>query len=322
MINGIEIYKSKTGETQVEVRFEHDTVWLNLNQIAQLFGRDKSVISRHLSAVFRDNELDRHSVVAKNATTALDAKTYQVDFYNLDAILSVGYRVNSKQGTQFRIWATQRLRDYLVEGISINKDRLQELEKIVEVISKTTIDQTHDLAEAKGLLHILNHYTKSFILLNQFDSASLPLQNLNGVVTYQIEYDEAVQAIEILKSELIQKNEATPLFGNQKDKSFEGILRSILQTFDGNYLYPTIEEQSAHLLYFVIKNHPFSDGNKRIGAFLFVWFLEKNSHLLKHNGERKINDNALTALALLVAQSNPEDKELMIRLICNLILNT
>ena len=321
-MNGIEIYKSKTGETQVEVRFEHDTVWLNLNQIAQLFGRDKSVISRHLSAVFRDNELDRHSVVAKNATTALDGKTYQVDFYNLDAILSVGYRVNSKQGTQFRIWATQRLRDYLVEGISINKKRLQELEKIVEVISKTTIDQTHDLAEAKGLLHILNHYTKSFILLNQFDSASLPLQNLNGVVTYQIEYDEAVQAIEILKSELIQKNEATPLFGNQKDKSFEGILRSILQTFDGNYLYPTIEEQSAHLLYFVIKNHPFSDGNKRIGAFLFVWFLEKNSHLLKHNGECKINDNALTALALLVAQSNPEDKELMIRLICNLILNT
>ena len=280
------------------------------------------MISRHLSAVFRDNELDRHSVVAKNATTALDGKTYQVDFYNLDAILSVGYRVNSKQGTQFRIWATQRLRDYLVEGISINKKRLQELEKIVEVISKTTIDQTHDLAEAKGLLHILNHYTKSFILLNQFDSASLPLQNLNGVVTYQIEYDEAVQAIEILKSELIQKNEATPLFGNQKDKSFEGILRRILQTFDGNYLYPTIEEQSAHLLYFVIKNHPFSDGNKRIGAFLFVWFLEKNSHLLKHNGERKINDNALTALALLVAQSNPEDKELMIRLICNLILNT
>ena len=209
-MNGIEIYKSKTGETQVEVRFEHDTVWLNLNQIAQLFGRDKSVISRHLSAVFRDNELDRHSVVAKNATTALDGKTYQVDFYNLDAILSVGYRVNSKQGTQFRIWATQRLRDYLVEGISINKKRLQELEKIVEVISKTTIDQTHDLAEAKGLLHILNHYTKSFILLNQFDSASLPLQNLNGVVTYQIEYDEAVQAIEILKSELIQKNEATP----------------------------------------------------------------------------------------------------------------
>ncbi|MQP24762.1 hypothetical protein GFJ94_06755 [Flavobacterium sp. LMO8] len=321
-MNGIEIYKSITGETQIEVRFEHDTVWLNLNQIALLFGRDKSVISRHLSAVFRDNELDRQSVVAKNATTALDGKTYQVDFYNLDAILSVGYRVNSKQGTQFRIWATQRLRDYLVEGISVNKKRLQELEKIVEVISKTNIDQTHDLAEAKGLLHILNHYTKSFILLNQFDSASLPLQNLNSVVSYQIEYEEAIQAIQVLRAELIQKNEATSLFGNQKDKTFEGILRSILQTFDGNYLYPTIEEQSAHLLYFVIKNHPFSDGNKRIGAFLFVWFLEKNSHLLKHNGERKINDNALTALALLVAQSNPEDKELMIRLICNLILNT
>lgn len=321
-MNGIEIYKSITGETQIEVRFEHDTVWLNLNQIALLFGRDKSVISRHLSAVFKDNELDRQSVVAKNATTALDGKTYQVDFYNLDAILSVGYRVNSKQGTQFRIWATQRLRDYLVEGISINKKRLGELEKIVEVISKVKIDQTEDLAEAKGLLHILNHYTKSFILLNQFDSASLPLQNLNSVVSYQIEYNEAVEAIQILRSELIQKNEATWLFGNQKDKTFEGILRTVLQTFDGDYLYPTIEEQASHLLYFVIKNHPFSDGNKRIGAFLFVWFLEKNSHLLKHNGERKINDNALTALALLVAQSNPEDKELMIRLICNLIVNT
>jgi prophage maintenance system killer protein len=321
-MNGIEIYKSITGETQIEVRFEHDTVWLNLNQIALLFGRDKSVISRHLTAVFKDNELDRQSVVAKNATTALDGKTYQVDFYNLDAILSVGYRVNSKQGTQFRIWATQRLRDYLVEGISVNKKRLRELEKIVEVISKTKIDPIEDLAEAKGLLHILNHYTKSFILLNQFDSASLTLQNLKGVVIYQIEYEEAVEAIQVLRSELLRKNEATVLFGNQKDKTFEGILRSILQSFDGNYLYPTIEEQAAHLLYFVIKNHPFSDGNKRIGAFLFVWFLEKNRHLLKNNGERKINDNALTALALLVAQSHPDDKELMIRLICNLIVNT
>lgn len=322
MINGIEIYKSISGDTQIEVRIENDTVWLNLNQMALLFNRNKSVISRHLSAIFKDNELDKVSVVAKNATTALDGKTYQIDYYNLDAIISVGYRVNSKQGTQFRMWATQRLRSYLVEGISINKKRLKELEKIVEVISQSEINQTEDLSEAKGLLHILNNYTKSFILLNQFDTASLPLQNLNGVVSCQIEYEEALSAIQVLRKELIQKNEATLLFGNQKDKTFEGILKSILQTFDGNFLYPTIEEQAAHLLYFVIKNYPFSDGNKRIGAFLFVWFLEKNSHLLKHNGERKINDNALTALALLVAQSNPEDKELMIRLICNLILNT
>lgn len=319
-MSSVEIYKSISGETQIEVRFEHETVWLNLNQIAQLFGRDKSVISRHLSSVFKEKELEKESVVAKNATTASDGKTYQVEYYNLDAILSVGYRVNSKQGTQFRIWATQRLREFLLEGISINKKRLQELEKIVEVISNTSFEETTESSEVKGLLYILKNYTKSFVLLNQFDSAAIPLQNLNGTIVYQIEYKEALEAIKVLKTELILKNEANNLFGNQKDKSLEGILKTILQTFDGNYLYPTIEEQSAHLLYFVIKNHPFSDGNKRIGAFLFIWFLEKNKHLLKHNGERKINDNALTALALLVAQSKPEDKDLMIRLICNLII--
>lgn len=314
----IELYKSSNGETQIEVRFENETVWLSLNQIAELFNRDKSVISRHLKNIFSTEELNKNSVVAKNATTALDGKTYQVDFYNLDAIISIGYRVNSKQGTQFRIWATKRLKEYLIQGYSINQNRLKELNQLIQIIAETD-NNANEINETKGLLNILTKYTKSFILLNQFDSNNLELKSLSENITYEIDYNEACKVISELKIKLIEQKEATELFGNQKDKSFEGILRSITQTFDGIYLYPTIEEQASNLLYFVIKNHPFSDGNKRIGAFLFIWFLEKNKHLLKNNGENKINDNALIALALLVAQSNPNEKELMIKLICNLI---
>ncbi len=316
-MNSIELYKSAEGETQIEVRFEKDSVWLSLKQLAELFGRDKSVVSRHLRNIFTTKELERNSVVAKNATTALDGKIYQVEFYNLDAIISVGYRINSKQGTQFRIWATKRLKEYLQQGYAINQKRLDELNQLIQVIEKTEIVETNN--EAKGLLDILKTYTKSFILLNQFDSNSLELHLLDNNVTYEIEYDEAISAIKELKQQLIKKKEATELFGNQKDQSFSGILKSVVQTFGSEYLYPSIEEQAAHLLYFVIKNHPFSDGNKRIGAFLFIWFLEKNRHLLKQSGENKINDNALTALALLVAQSDPNDKEIMVKLICNLI---
>jgi len=319
-VKNIELYKTESGETQIKVRFEKETVWLSLNQMAELFGRDKSVISRHLKNIFSTDELNRDSVVAKNATTASDGKTYQVKYYNLDAIISVGYRVNSKQGTQFRIWATKRLKEYLIQGYSINGKRLNELNQLIKIIEKSEPENaTKQINESKGLLHILKNYTKSFILLNRFDSNSLELNNLNTNLTYQIEYSKAKNAIYELKSQLIDKNEATELFGNEIDKGFSGILKSVIQTFDGTYLYSSVEEQAAHLLYFIIKNHPFTDGNKRIGAFLFVWFLEKNKHLLNSKQENKINENALTAIALLVAQSNPSDKDLMIKLICNLI---
>ena len=317
-MSSFELYKTQDGNSQVSVKFENDTAWLSLKQISELFSRDKSVISRHIKNIFSSDELIYDSVVAFFATTAQDGKTYQVEHFNLDVIISVGYRVNSKQGTQFRIWATQRLKEYLLNGFSINQKRLEELNKIVQIIAQNE-ENSNQISEAKGLLNILTKYTRSFILLNHFDSNRLELTNLNDSITYEIEYDKACKAITELKNQLIARREATSLFGNQKDKSFSGILSSVTQTFDGFYLYPTIEEQAAHLLYFVIKNHPFSDGNKRIGAFLFVWFLEKNKHLLKDNGENKINENALTALALLVAQSNPSDKELMIKLICNLI---
>jgi death-on-curing family protein len=319
--NKIEIYQTSDGQIQIVVKFEDETVWVTQKQMALLFNRDRVAITQHIGNIFKENELDKNSVCKDFLHTASDGKTYHANYYNLDVIISVGYRVKSKQGTQFRIWASQRLKDYLVQGYAINQQRLTQLQKVINIIQQSGSTKTLQLSEAKGLLEIITNYTQSFVLLNRFDSNNLQDGNLNENITYEIKYEEAVSAITELKNQLIHKKEATALFGNQKDQSFEGILQSIIQTFDGKYLYPSIEEQAAHLLYFIIKNHPFSDGNKRIGAFLFVWFLEKNKHRFKKSGELKINDNALVALALLVAQSDPSDKELMIKLIINLIKN-
>jgi death-on-curing family protein len=321
-MDAIEIYKTKDNQTEIEVRFDGETVWLNQYQLAELFKTDRTAILKHLQNIYSTNELDQQSTCAKIAQVRNEGKRKvkrEVMHYNLDAILSVGYRVNSKQGTQFRQWATQRLKDNLIKGYSINQERLKQLQQTIKLIHQSGTTVELNLPEAKGLLDIINNYAQSFILLNQFDSNNLPEENLNESITYKIEYRDAAAAIKELKTQLIKKKEASELFGSQKDESFAGILNSIVQTFDGNYLYPSIEEQAAHLLYFVIKNHPFTDGNKRIGAFLFVWFLEKNRHRFKENGEVKINDNGLTALALLIAQSDPNDKELMIKLIINLI---
>lgn len=324
-MNQIEIYKGEDNQTHVEVSFEDGTVWLTQKQLAILFDKSRVTITEHIRNVFKEKELEENSVCRKSRHTAEDGKSYEAQYYNLDVIISVGYRVKSKRGTQFRIWATQRLKEHLVKGYTINQKRLSqmsehlaELERAVKMIQSTG-SSTLSLPEAKGLLEIIANYTHSFILLNQFDSDSLPSGHLNEHITYEIKYEEAAAAIGELKKQLLKKKEATDIFGNQKDESFKGTLGNIVQTFGGKYLYPSIEEQAAHLLYFVIKNHPFSDGNKRIGAFLFIWFLEKNKHRFKKNGELKINDNALVALALLVAQSNPDDKEIMVKLIMNLI---
>ncbi|MDZ4757982.1 MAG: RhuM family protein [Bacteroidota bacterium] len=315
------IYESEDHQTQIEVQFDQETVWLSQSQMATLFKQSKQNISLHINNCFKEKELSSNSVVKDSLTTASDGKKYKTKYYNLDVIISVGYRVKSRQGTQFRIWATQRLKEYLVQGYSINQKRLEQLKTVVKIIQQSGSTENVQLSEAKGLLDIITNYTQSFILLNQFDSHRLKEEALNEAILYVIEYAEAVKAIQELKSILIQKKEASDLFGKQKDESFKGILGNIVQSFAGEYLYKSIEEQAAHLLYFVIKNHPFSDGNKRIGAFLFVWLLQKNKHQLKKNGELKINDNALVAIALLVAQSNPDDKELMVKLIVNLIKN-
>jgi death-on-curing family protein len=276
----------------------------------------------HIKNIFRSKELSEKATTEFSSVVQREGKRQierKVRFYNLDVIISVGYRVNSKRGTQFRQWATQRLKDHLVKGYTIHQKRLEQLQRTIQLIEKSGKTENLSLLEAKGLLEIISGYTQSFVLLNRFDSNELSTDGLNENITYEIRYDEAIAAIAELKKQLIMKKAAGDLFGNQKDDSFAGILGSIVQTFGGENLYKSIEEQAAHLLYFVIKNHPFNDGNKRIGAFLFVWFLEKNKHRFKKSGELKINDNALVAVALLVAQSNPNDKDILIKLIINLI---
>ena len=322
-------YQTENGRSALDVRLEKETLWLSLNQISELFDRDKSVISRHLKNIFSEGELDSQPTVAFFATVQKEGKREvirQVEHFNLDVIISVGYRINSKRGTQFRIWATQTLKEHLVKGYTINEKRLQEQQEKFEELNKavqflkTTIGKKQlSPNETQGLLEIISSYTRSFILLNQFDNNTLQVKGSDKQLTHEINYQEAYGAIEELKKQLIAKKEASDLFGRQRDEGFKSILQSIVQTFGGEYVYPGIEDQAAHLLYFVIKNHSFADGNKRIGAFLFVWFLHLNKHLLRKQNELKINDNALVALALLVAQSDPSDKDIMIKLVINLI---
>ena len=322
-MNEVVIYQNAENQTQVEVRFEGETFWLSLNQIAELFERDKSVISRHLKNIFENEELDRISVVAKNATTATDGKSYEVEYFNLDAIISVGYRVNSKRGTQFRQWASQRLKDYLVNGYAINEKRLaeaenrfNELKQAIQLFDKVAQTKEISGSEAQGLLKVLSDFTVALVILDQYDHQTLKIKKSKSKEVFRISYKEAIKAVEGLKN----KFGGSALFGNEKDKSFKGSLNGIYQTFDGKDLYPSVEEKAAHLLYFVVKNHSFTDGNKRIAAFLFVWFLDRNN-LLYHQGKKVIDDNALVALTLMIAESNPDDMNMMIKVIVNLINN-
>jgi prophage maintenance system killer protein len=322
------IYQSEDGTIATEVTLEGESLWLNQKQMAELFDTSADNVSLHLKNIYASGELNESATTEDFSVVRQEGKRKvqrRVKHYNLDAIISVGYRINSRQGTQFRIWANQVLKEYLIQGYALDsrrlraqQERVRQLEHTLALFQQNLIDQAN-LPEARGLVNVITGYARTFVLLNQFDSERLPLDDFAIGIHYVIEPDEALQGIAALKADLLARGEASTLFANQKDKSFGGILGSIVQSFGGQYLYPSIEEQAAHLLYFVIKNHPFSDGNKRIGAFLFIWFLERNRHHLKRNGELKINDNALAALALLVAQSDPAQKELMIHLIMNLI---
>lgn len=318
------IYRTADGRTALDVRLAGETVWLTLNQMAELFGRDKSVVSRHLRNTFQTKELSRKAVVAKNATTAVDGKTYQVEYYSLDAIISVGYRVNSKRGTQFRIWATQTLKDHLIRGYTLNERRLREkglaeAGQAIELLSRTLTRHGLVNDEGRGVLEVISRYAKSWLLLKEYDEARLRLPEQRKPARIALDYPRAREAIAALKGRLMERGEATPLFGQERNDQLAGILGAIEQTFDGQPLYASIEEKAAHLLYFVIKDHPFADGNKRIGSFLFILFLRENGHLEDASGQLKINDNALVALALLIAESEPRNKELMIRLVMNLL---
>jgi prophage maintenance system killer protein len=302
-------------------------VWLTQKQIGQLFGIERSVITKHLNNVFKSRELNKNSVCAFFAHTAEDGKIYKTQFYNLDAVISVGYRANSRRATEFRIWATNTLREYLIKGYTINEKRLKEqkelklaeLEKVINLFQSARQSKLLDQSEADGLLQVITEYANSWILLQKYDETNIALKKTTAKEKSILDYAKATGAIVQLKNNLLKQKEATEIFGQERSHGLEAILGNLNQSFSGKALYPSIEQKAAHLLYFVIKDHPFVDGNKRIGSFLFIAYLAQNKYLLNKKGEKKINDNALVALALLVAQSNPKEKELMIALISNLL---
>ena len=312
------IYQAPNGQIQFRGDFQHDTIWATLDQIAQVFGRDKSVISRHLKKIFSNQELDRNSVVAKNATTASDGKTYQIEYYNLDVIISVGYRVNSKLATDFRKWATKTLREYIVKGYVINKKQIQknhsEFLKTVESIQNLLPE--HINLDPKSILELVKEFSSTWASLDAYDRESLKQIGSNKK-SVSISSSELLESIAILKKDLIKKGEATEIFAQERTiNSVEGIIGNVMQSFSGKPVYPTTEEKSAHLLYFMVKNHPFVDGNKRSGAWAFIWFLRKVSV----KGYNNINPSTLTALTLLIAESKPEKKDQIIALVTNLLV--
>lgn len=324
----IEIYKGAEGEVVFNVDMRAETIWATQAQIAQLFGVDRTVVGRHLRNIFKDGELEEGTVCAKNAHTGADGKTYQVKFYNLDAIISVGYRVNSRKATDFRVWATKTLRAYLVDGVAVNERRLkalaeqgateqlQSVEGMMGVVRRLMARNELSASEANGVLEVISRYAGSFETLEQFDDG-------------HISFGRSRRARKELKpadcerfiGELREQLGAGELFGKKRDESFDGVLASLSQSFDGNELYRSVAEKAANLLYLIIKDHPFYDGNKRIGALLFIIYLTMNDYHLTKAGETKISDRALVAIALLIAESEPKEKGLIIALVCKLLEN-
>jgi prophage maintenance system killer protein len=322
MENNVEIFQSSNGEIEFKSDLQHETVWASLDQIAKLFNRDKSGISRHINKIFASDELKKDAVVAKIATTASDGKTYQVEYYSLDMILSVGYRVDSKEATLFRKWATSVLKKYFIDGYAINEQKVIQTKELLNNLKQTiNFLSTKEIGQEKEILSLLHTYTKTLSLLESYDKSSI--EDFNGNHSeYILSCEEAKKVILQLKNELIKKREASKLFGHEKANELSSIIGNLYQTFDGKELYPSIEDKATHLLYLIIKDHPFNDGNKRTAAFLFIYFLDKCNYLYKANGEKKINENALTTLTLLVASSDPKEKEILIKLIKHLLFES
>ncbi|OQX75800.1 MAG: cytochrome C biogenesis protein CycH [Bacteroidetes bacterium 4484_249] len=321
----IKIYKTPDGQTSIEVKLEKDTVWLSQKQMAELFDKDSDTIGLHLRNIYKSGELEEFSTTEKYSVVRPEGKRKvkrQIKFYNLDAIISVGYRVNSKRGVLFRKWATQLLKDYLIKGYAINQQRLEkqveqlnELKETIKILGNALEYKELSNNESKGLLKIISDYSYALEILDQYDYQTLKIENTSGREVYQLTYEEAIKQIELVKKTYGNSE----LFGHEKDNSFKSSIATIYQTFGGVDLYPSIEEKAANLLYFIVKNHSFSDGNKRIAAFLFLYFLEKNGLLFSETGEKRIADNALVALTLMIAVSKPDEKETMIKVIVNLI---
>ena len=323
------IYQTADGEASIDVKLENETVWLSQAQMAVLFDRDRTVIGRHIRKIFQEGELEEDVVCAKIAHTtphgAVEGKTQEqvLTYYNLDVIISVGYRVKSLRGTQFRIWATHILKDYLVKGYAINEQRVKaveakydELKEVVRLIGRTVSLQGQlSECEQRGLLSVITDYVYALDTLDRYDYQQLTIGKTTRRAPFRATYENAMEAIQSLKD----KFGGSPLFGNEKDDSFRSSIGQIYQTFGGVDLYPSVEEKAAMLLYLVTKNHSFSDGNKRIAATLFLWFMHNNGILYNPDGTKRIADNTLVALTLMIAESKSDEKDTMVKVVVNLI---
>ena len=319
-----DIFISQDGQLQLTVAVDTETVWLTQAEICVLFDRERSVITKHINNVFKEGELERDSVCAIFARTADDGKTYQTQYFNLDVIISVGYRVKSKRGVQFRQWATNTLKQHLLQGYTLNQQRLVqrgiEFNQALALLSKTLTNQALINPDGQAVVNVIAEYARSWSLLQGYDEQSLTEITHKQQQMQPLALDEVLAAISALKTNLIAKGEATDLFAQLRGNGLASSIATIEQGFGGEWFYPNVASRAAHLLYFIIKNHPFADGNKRTGSFLFLWYLQQNQHLLAKPVSEQINDTTLVALALLVAESLPDQKELMIRLIEHFIL--
>lgn len=313
--NELVLFETQDSAIRLEVPMQDETVWLSLNQMAELFNRDKSTISRHIKNALAE-ELSDVVVVAKFATTtehgAIEGKTqtHMTEYYNLDMIISVGYRVKSQRGVEFRKWANGVLRDYIIRGHAVNDNRMKQLGEVIRVIKRA-----EDTLDAKQVLSVIERYNMALDMLDDYDHQTLAKPKGNHAI-YNLTYEECRKIIDEMKF----RDEST-LFGNEKDGSFKGSIGAIYQSFDGKDLYPTLEEKAANLLYFVVKNHSFSDGNKRIAAAMFIYFLDRNKALFIE-GKKTIADYTLVTLTIMIAESNPEEKETMIKVIMNCMIHT
>lgn len=324
-VDDIVIYQPDDGLSGVEVRLRDETVWLSQAQMAALFDKDSDTIGLHLKNIYQSGELIEPATTGKSSVVRQEGGRQvrrNIKVYNLDAIISVGYRVNSKKGTQFRIWASNILKRYLVQGYALNEQKLQtqqqkltDLKQAIALSSRLFQQKDLTASESQGILSILEQYSHALTVLDDYDHQRLQVTGIQQAGQHRISYDEAIQQIRLWR----EQEKLGGLFGNEKDDSFKSSLETIYQTFGGKELYPSIEEKAANLLYFIVKNHSFSDGNKRIAAALFVWFLARHDYLLNADGEKRIADNALVAFTLLIAESKPEEKDTMVKVIINLI---
>jgi prophage maintenance system killer protein len=317
--NEIVVYKSddETVEFQVLLDSDEDTVWASEQQIMDLFGKARRTIGEHIKKIYEEQELDMHATWREFRQVQKEGNrkvARNVSFYNLDVIISVGYRVKSQRGIEFRRWATKKLKEHLIKGYTINEKRLKQLQQTIQLVKRTS-KQISNTDEAEGLMEVLSDYSRALDILDDYDHQKLSKEVTESVITFRIDYNEAIKAIEQLRL----KFGGSSLFGNEKDQSFKSSIAVIDQTFDGKDLYPSIEEKAANLLYLVVKNHSFTDGNKRIAAWLFVWYLSKNSFLRNEDNSKKISNNTLVALTLMIAESNPAEKEMMINVVINLM---